>query len=293
MGPFAGMAIFTCILISVSCYLSAVVSAAVPYDVIPGQVLDEYGSPVPNATVTLWQDGRLWQPNESIFPGITNPQTTEIEGDKAGAFLFGMLYPGNYTLTVEKYGYEASASVNISNTTVHSPYTTNIVIDDFDAALSQEQVSYHGGITGIVWDRKSEIMVRNASVSLWQNGQMVKITRNPQIVPGGYYMFKHLAPGQYEVKAEKPNLSGELITENRTVYVSSGNVTADIVMRYLVFSSLPPMTPTPVPSSATPSPTPTATPTQAATPVPSLSLVMILSSIGTAALFAHEFRKFR
>jgi hypothetical protein len=280
------------------CFSSATVSASVPYDVIPGLVLDEYGSPVQNATVTLWQDGQLWQPNETWFPGITNPQLSRSINNKEGSFLFGLLFPGQYTVTAEKYGYNRSAVVNIVNSTVHSPYSTNIVFDDFDAALSQKQVSYHGAIAGVIWDRHSEIMVRNAKVSLWQNGQMVKITGNPQNVVECSYSFKHLAPGTYEVRVETTaNPSSDLITENRTVEVGTGNVTADIVMQYLVFSSLPPTTPTPVlptPSTtpATPSaPAQTATSAQTATPVPSPGLIMILSSIGLAALFNRELRK--
>ncbi len=268
----------------------------IPYDSITGYVQDEYGQPVPDAIVTLWQDGRMWQPNESILHGITNPQATGLDDYKKGWFLFGLLFPGDYELTAGKRGYNGTASVHINasvpvnNKTVYSPYSITIVIEDFDASLSQEQVSYRGAIAGEIWNGPHMKQVYYANVSIWQDGQMVKITGNPQKSMGNY-SFKHLAPGQYLIKTEAMVPSGSIITENTTVDIGTGLVNKEIVMQYYPqFGPVAFIDPSPM---STPSPSPMTTPVHAsATPASSAGIFMIILSIGLAgALIFMPLRK--
>lgn len=265
------MACIICISSLVFFFSSTTAIADIPLDVITGLVLDEYGQPVPNATVTLMQGGRLWQPNESVFSGITNPQTSGFEGDKVGWYDFSLLYPGQYTIMVEKWGYKGSASVQINDTNVHSPHSVNIILEDFDAALSQEQVSYRGGVAGQIWDTMHDLLVHYANVSICHDGQMVRISDNPQKSMDGNFSFRHLAPGRYEIKIEAPQPSGDIVCENATVDVGTGIVNNDIIMQH--YASHHPSAPTRSPVSASPSPTPEP-PT--ATPAPSTGAIMVL-----------------
>lgn len=173
--PYALMAFILCIS-GLTVFSSTSVAADIPLDVITGVVADEYGQLVPGVTVTLTQDDVLWQPNESIFYGVTNPQVSGSESDKTGSFLFAMLYPGQYVITAEKWGYKGSASVRINDTNVHSPHPVTVVLEDFDAALSQEQASYRGGVAGQIWDTMHDMLVHYANVSLCRDGQMVKVS---------------------------------------------------------------------------------------------------------------------
>lgn len=276
------------------CLSSAIVSGAVPLDVITGQVLDEYGNPVPDATVTLRQDGQLWQPNEKLYPGCQNPQTTNNSKSNEGVFLFALLYPGHYTITAEKYGYTGFTGIDISNSTIHAPYQIKIAINNFDAVLTQEQATYHGSITVVVWDRSHREISHYANVSLWRDGQLVRLTNNPQKATEGKYSFKHLAPGKYNIRVEEFGFTGRLSIENKTVDVGSGPVATEVVMQYIAKSRPVPTWPpnvsrSPSPSSSSsPSPMPTQTPVT--TPAPSPDLAMIFSSIAIA-LLAHKARK--
>jgi hypothetical protein len=265
------------------CYSSTIVSGALPYDVITGYVLDEYGNPLPDATVTLWQDGGMWQPNQTLNPGGKNPQPSSADRKDTGAFLFAFLYPGRYTVTAEKYGYTGSASVEISNSTVHTPYSTRILIPDFDAALSPEQASYHGAVTGVVWDRYHTVITRYASVTLWRDGQMVNVTGNPQKRENDTYLFKHLAPGDYMVSADMTDPTGHTYAGNASVYVGTGTANADITLDYLMHVHL----------IGTPAPSPTPVSGSDALPTPYPGQTMVLLSLIIATAFAGRLRKIR
>ena len=230
----------------------------------------------------------MWQPNESVLSGITNPQATGVEGDIKGSYVFALLFPGQYTVTAEKYGYKGSASVHINNTTIHSPYSVTVAIQDFDADLTQEQAQYHGAITGVVYDRSQRVMTRYANVSLWQNEKMVVMPKNPQKGGNTTYVFKHVAPGHYAIRAEMSAMSFfSGIVVNASVWIDTVNVTADMI--------LPSSAPSGPHPTQVPSPTPTQVPTEVpstATPAPSVGVIMVLLSIGYAGvLICKSFRK--
>lgn len=70
--------IFICTIITVLFYSSIPVSALeISYEskgLITGFVIDENGSPVSNAIVTLWQDGQIWKQTNIVIGTSENPQ---------------------------------------------------------------------------------------------------------------------------------------------------------------------------------------------------------------------------
>lgn len=226
----------------------------VPGGYITGYVLDEDGIPVPDATVSLLQEGQLWQPEKYNYPRFNygiNPQTTRIayhdtEGFlQEGSFLFSLPLPDEYTLAVEKDGYKGSASVYIprellypdTNDSVPRTFIVNITLKGYhQPTFSPEQLSYTGAIVGEI--RSVPGYHAGANLSLWQDGRMVKMPNNPQSTLDYYYLgkrvdylFEHLAPGNYTVMAEYRG-DGYYGNYSKTVSVDVGTcpMRADMVL---------------------------------------------------------------
>ncbi len=261
---------------------------------VTGFVLDENGNPVSCAIVTLWQDGPLWQHTKLIYSnGDVNPKASDIYGNSEGLFLFGLVSPGQYVLTAEKEGHVASVNLSVGNDTAQMPFggtldiatnNVNITIKGYDVpVLSQVQLSYGGAITGTLLGRYGTRVI-GVNVSLWQDGQIVKMPKNPQSsfrrnVSGREvdYLFEHLTPGEYQVMAEyaAPFTSNDSVTVN----VSNGLATADIVLSQLYLT--PP--PTLPPESTLPTPVPS----------PAPGIAAVLPSIGVAILIMGISRRTR
>ena len=101
-------------------------------------------------------------------------------------------------------------------------------------SLSPEQLSYKGGVAGTIKTYWGYGFI-GANVSLWQNGQLVKMPGNPQSTHARDYngskvdyLFEHLAPGQYQIVVEYHSPSRE--TESIVVNVSDRIEVSDIVL---------------------------------------------------------------
>lgn len=224
----------------------------VPGGYITGYVLDEGGKPVPGATVSLLQEGQLWQPEKYNYPRLPhgiNPQTTRIayhDADgflKEGSFLFSLPLPDEYTLTAEKDGYKGSASVHIphellyqdTRDSVSRVFMVNVTLSGYHPpTFSPEQLSYTGAIVGEIRTVHGYRAV-GINVSLWQDGLMVKILNNPQSsMDLNYsgktidYVFEHLAPGRYTVRAEY--FAGDDFNDTVNVDVGARPMRADIIL---------------------------------------------------------------
>jgi hypothetical protein len=237
-GKFAVIAIFICSLFSGLCPSTQAV--AIYPGLMTGYVFDEGGNPVSAANVTLWQDGMLWLQSKSVYASSANPQTSDIHNGNEGYYLFGVVDPGNYTVRAEKDGHEGSAGLVFGyNSVIINVTLTGYRIPSF----SEEQLSYTGAITGTVYDMSGQDMTNGANVSLWQDGQMLKMPGNPQVGLGNAYLFEHLAPGRYEVRAVMHYVAVfKDYPANISVNVSNDVVSADIV---LPFSA--PLKPEPTP----------------------------------------------
>lgn len=251
---------------------------SVPTAYVTGYVLDEDGNPVPGATVTLRQDGKLWQVGQFMYGDGANPVKTGIYSPATsgvlteGSFTIGLLFPGEYTLTAEKGGYKSSSasfrvgedtmSPNQLSATQHE-IQVNITLTGYHVpTFTPEQLSYTGAIVGTLSGRSGGA-ASVANVSLWKDGHMVDAPDNPQesitaLNISGMsvdYVFEHVAPGHYTVLAE-----GYSFSENNSISVDVGTdtVMTDIVSSvYFSYPSTPPSTtvsPTNDPSPAQPSP---------------------------------------
>lgn len=214
----------------------------VPGGYITGYVLDMDGTPVPGATVTLLQDGQLWNPGKyscfAPYPYGVNPQTTRIayhdtEGFlQEGSFLFGLPVQDEYTLMAEKDGGNGSVKVYVAGDT--KVITANITLNGYhQPTYSPEQLSYTGVVAGEI--RGNQGYPAGANVSLWRDGQMVKMPGNPQYtLERNYssqrvdYLFEHLAPGNYTVMAEYWN--GCNYSETMSINVGTRPMRADMVL---------------------------------------------------------------
>jgi hypothetical protein len=242
-------------------------SGPVPGANVEGYVYDEDGKPIPNANISLWLDGQLWQPTTDILNGRGNPQTTNLPNQVTagylmeGSYQFGMLYPGNYTLIVEKSVYRSKpVYFHIGNDTLMetplsagpSPTVINITLTGYHVpTFTPKQLSYSGSIAGSLHTIYGQHSLQ-ANVSLWQDGRMVDTPDNPQAsIERNYngmtidYIFKHLAPGNYTVKAE---YYGPSPADTISVDVGTGTVRADILSNMVL-----PVTPQPTTEVASPS----------------------------------------
>lgn len=162
----------------------------------------------------------------------------------------------------------------------NSKIIVNVTIKNYHVTTySQEQLSFSGAISGTLSNKYSTRVSKGVNISLWQNGQILDIPQNPQSsyhenISGRDvdFIFEHLAPGQYEVMAEYRD-SGKY-TDNVSVFVNNEMVSTNITLTRLT------------PHVGTPSPAPSTSPTAipANTPTPFPGVIMILLSIGVAAL---------
>ena len=216
----------------------------VPGGYITGYVLDENGTPVPGATISLLQDGELWKPDKYSYPPYpygVNPQTTRItyhdtEGFlQEGSFLFGLPIPDEYTLTAEKDGHKGSANAHVGSDT--RVITLNITLSGYhQPKFTPEQLSRTGIIAGEVRTAMG-FRTLGVNVSLWQDGEIVKMPNNPQSsMDLNYsgktvdYIFEHLAPGRYAVRAEY--FAGDDYNDIVTVNLDTRPMRADIVLSH-------------------------------------------------------------
>jgi hypothetical protein len=181
--------------------------------------------------------------------------------------------PGSYTVKAEKDGYSGLANLNFNDKTI----VVNVTVTGYHVpSFSPEQLSYTGAITGTVYETSGQDMTAGANVSLWQDGRLVKMPGNPQLGVGSNYLFEHLAPGQYEVRAAMQYVRVfRNNSANVYVNVSDSKVTADIVLPFTAPQMPPP----------TPSPTPRASPWA--------GIAVVLLSMGVAILLICMFRRTR
>lgn len=275
--------------------------------IVRGFVLDEAGNPVPDAVVTLWQDGKIWQHGKMIVTKADNPQMSHIFNDEpypqeyslTGLFWYGLVGPGQYVLTAEKDGYKGSAAVTVGNDMINNAFggsfyavkvMANVTLDGYHVpVLIPEQLSYTGAISGTIVG-KYGVRMSGANVSLWRDGQIVKMPKNPQAnhirnVSGREvdYVFEHLAPGRYQVMVEyaAPHVQNESVS----VDVGDNATTADIVLMELYLS---PPTIIPTPSA---SPDPVSGPSTSPAPAPSPGIFALALSTGMAVILVYCRRK--
>lgn len=268
----------------------------IPTAYITGYVLDEDGKPVPHATVSLWQDGQLWSTKYLLSPS-DNPQMSRIaytneSGSlgslKEGGFLFGFAYPGDYILTAEKDGYNGSSmGIHVGEDTISSshlesiphPVMVNITLKGYHVpTLTPSQRANTGGIIGSIGSQYGH---GAGDVSLWRDGQLVRLPDNPQkSFVRDYagkevdYVFEHLPAGHYTVKVV---YHAGPIDEEETFPVDVGTsiVTADITL-----TKMPPRpqlaTYVPDPSQST---TNVPSPTQPTPALPGLITLLVIGFV--------------
>jgi hypothetical protein len=259
---------------------------------IEGHVLDANGQPVPNAVITLWYNGQIANPSGG---SVGNPQisrlysyNTNYSGD-VGFFNFIVYDTGQFTLTAQIDGYNSSTGVFVSN---DSPGITNIVNITMSGyrvpVLSEEQLAYTGGVTGVVLDN-SGIVLNGINVSLWQNDQLVSIPSNPQIasLDGNRFLFTNLSPGHYELFANTMSTSlPPSYVDDAYVDVYNSTVTMNITMHnYTYLNMNPPSTP----PDFTPPPSPCPSPSLPPSPFPDGLLTLLVVSAVTL-ICLHEKR---
>lgn len=232
---------------------------------INGIVLDRDGNPVPGAEVTLWQDGRVWMEGKRLS-GCTNPQLTypfaesygHLRND--GEFAFVFVNRGSFVVTAEKNGYKGSAIVYVTEDPSNASFNgsvsppVKITLQGYRVPVfSPEQLSYTGAIAGTL--RGYYNLRTSVNVSLWRDGDMVRMPGNPQMSKSRNfygrevdYLFEHLPQGRYQVVAAYT--FGGNFTDNVTVDVGGDVAMADILLSHVIKypPTIFPMT-TPVPSS--------------------------------------------
>lgn len=143
--PFAFALVFIALLLSANFHVSAQGTTSR----VTGTVVDSSGAAVAGATVTLTNEGT----NVSI--------TTETTD--SGTYVFDLIQPGNYTVTVEKQGFKKYQSTK-NGVLVNQPATVNAALEvgDVSATVSvqataeQVQTSSSGNIGNTVEQRTLE-----------------------------------------------------------------------------------------------------------------------------------------
>jgi len=141
----------TFVLFALACALSALGFAQGTTSRITGVVHDKAGAAVSGATVTILRDGS----------GV--PLTAQTGDD--GSYLFDLIQPGSYSVTVEKAGFKKYVSSR-NNVLVNQPATVNasLEVGDVSAIVSVEgsaeqvQTSSSGNLGGTVEQRTLEAL---------------------------------------------------------------------------------------------------------------------------------------
>jgi hypothetical protein len=185
-----------------------------------GFVVDDLGNRVPDANVTLLQNGQMLK-----YSG--NPQ---YSGDglsaPLGAYYFiiqqDTLQPGGYQILAVKGSFMGSIIIDYNGTTVNK----NIRIPGYVyvppptmTPTPTASVTYPQYLTGLVLDCNG-YSVPYANVTLWQNGYLVSSPNNPQLSSAGgasalgFYNFtinrNTLQTGEYRIMAEMGGQSGNI-----------------------------------------------------------------------------------
>lgn len=208
-----------------------------------GSVVDDLGNSVPDANVTLWQNGQMLN-----YSG--NPQ---YSGDglaaPLGAYYFiiqqDALQPGGYQILAVKDGFMGSIIIDYNGTTVNK----NIRIPGYvyvpqptTTPTPTPSVTYPQYLTGLVLDCNGK-SVPYANVTLWQNGQLASSPNNPQLSSAGassalgMYNFtinqNTLQAGEYRIMAEIGGQSG-----NYTAVYSSSSIYCNVSIPSYAYISL-------------------------------------------------------
>lgn len=287
IGRLVALIILALIVCSGLDLLSVPASAEKPWDTIKGFVVDENGNPVPDANVSLWQNGSLvpcsmGNPQQSRFYDMlsTYPSSREY----VGMFWFGLIFPGQYMIRAEKRGHVGTTTTNVTEVETHYAFVANVTLSGYHVPiLTPEQLNRTGGVAGTIRGTDGT-RVYGVNVTLWQNGDMVERPGNPQLaetrnVSGREvdYLFDHLVPGQYQVVVLYDGI--ERGTENVSVNVTDRLVMTDITLSRLRF---------PPHLIGTPSPPPSPSPS-----TDSADTVLVVSSIGVAAALVSMWRRSR
>ena len=303
MNRYTNIAALICACCLMCSCASVMGSAKIPGGCIAGYVLDEDGNPVPGANVSLWQDGHLWQVGIWQYP-TGNPQNSMIAYTddrgvallKAGGFIFGYTFPGDYVLMAEKDGHKSNATgVYVNESTmgeaaiIPQVIVANVTLIGYHVpTLTPEQRSYTGAITGNIW-AAGGYGATGVNMSLWRDGRLVDMPDNPQAsfnrsYSGANvdYLFEHLAPGHYTVMAEYQ----APILFNDTVPVDVGTVPmrADIILSNMLIrpTNFPVISFTPTVGVFS------ASASTSSKPTPALSCIISLLMIGIVSYFMRR-----
>jgi hypothetical protein len=209
---------------------------------------------------------------------------TDFTGD-VGSFEFVVYNAGQYTLTAQLDGYNSSIEVFVNNDSAGNTSIANVTLSSYSVpVLSKEQLACAGAVTGVVMGRNGAILP-GVNVSLWQNGQLVKIPNNPQLalLGGNRFLFANLSPGHYELIANTMYTSLSSFVDTAYVDMYNNTVTSNITMQnYTYINMTPPSIPPQNPSNT---PTPgTVTPNYLPSPSAFPASLYVLLSIGATTL---------
>jgi protocatechuate 3,4-dioxygenase beta subunit len=147
------------------------------------------GVPLESATVTLFEETT---PEQTLIgSGVTNDR---------GQYIFGLIPPGDYHISVVKLGYlpNHSATINV---------TTKEFIDS-DLTLLADSQSNTGTISGFITDQITGNPVADAGVALYSitgtaPNEIETVIATTRTNAGGRYLFANVGPGKYLVKSNK------------------------------------------------------------------------------------------
>ncbi len=227
-------------------------------------------------------------PGTILAGGDTSVITAQLYQDGAPAHISGIVV--YFDQSDASKGDLQSSSVSTDTNGAATTYYTSkandgstsirayITSSQDGSILAQDNVQLSivisGSISGIIEDSKGNL-IPYANVSLWQNGQLVRIPENPQQsgdgrgIALGSYNYYRVPLGQYTVTAEK---EGHKLSVS--INLVGNGVTADIALSDYTYNA--PATPTPTPGqSANPTNndqiTPIDVPTQTSVSSPSVS----------------------